>query len=121
VLSLALRSIPEHYSSPPTPDLDEHQTSTKNASEKTPDVLLRELYKGVSLTNKQLLSTFGKYGITQFDPTGQKFDPNLHEAMYAVPLPPDKKPGSVIETRKFGYMLKERVLRAAQVGIVQEK
>lgn len=83
-------------------------------------MLLTELYQGISLTNKQLLSTFSKYGITQFDPTGQKFDPNLHEAMYAVPLP-DKEPGSVIETRKFGYMIKDRVLRAAQVGIVQEQ
>ena len=121
MLSLALRSIPESYSSPSPPDSQKETQPLSNGSgEKPPAVILRELYQGVALTNKQLLSTFGKYGITQFDPTGQKFDPNLHEAMYAVPLP-DKEPGSIIESRKFGYMIKDRVLRAAQVGIVQEK
>jgi len=119
VLSIALRSIPESYSKPP-PENQEGQPPTNGSNEKPPGVLLHELYQGVSLTNKQMLTTFGKYGITQFDPTGEKFDPNLHEAMYAVLLP-DKEPGSIIESRKFGYMIKDRVLRAAQVGIVQEK
>jgi len=134
VLSLALRSIPASYASPPPPPdpSDDSLSSSSSSSssphstpsqstvkEKTPDTLLRELYTGVSLTNKQLLATFGNYGITQYDPMGEKFDPNLHEALYAAPIL-GKEPGTVVETQKLGYMIKGRVLRAAQVGIVQE-
>lgn len=67
-----------------------------------------------------LLQTLAKYGVKPFDPTGDKFDPNLHEALYSVPLA-DKKPGEVLECQKVGYMIKDRVLRAAQVGVAADR
>jgi molecular chaperone GrpE len=127
VLSLALRSVPSEYAAPQAPLATSDQSSepasspqpTDSVSVKSPLNVLQELYTGVGLTSKQLLSTFGKYGISQFDPTGETFDPNLHEAMYAAPIP-GKAPGTIVDTQKAGYMIKGRVLRAAQVGIVQE-
>jgi molecular chaperone GrpE len=113
VLNLALRSVPQEYGSA------ESDGSSRGGG-KSAETVLRELVEGVSLTNKQLLSTLGKYGVTAFDPIGERFDPNRHEALYAAPVP-GKAAGEVIETQKLGYMIKGRVLRAPQVGIVQEE
>ncbi|KZT32655.1 GrpE nucleotide exchange factor, partial [Sistotremastrum suecicum HHB10207 ss-3] len=118
VLTLALRSVPSSSLSPADSPLPSSSSSSA-ANEKSTLAHLTELHQGVSLTHKQLLSTLAKYGVRQFDPTGDKFDPNLHEALYAAPIP-GKEPGSVVECQKFGYMIKDRVLRAAQVGVVQE-
>lgn len=78
-----------------------------------------QLYEGVEMTQRSLLQSLAKYGVEQYDPTGQKFDPNLHEALYMAPVP-GKEPGTVLETQKLGYKIKDRVLRAAQVGVVQD-
>jgi molecular chaperone GrpE len=78
------------------------------------------LLQGVEATQRLLLQTLAKYGISPFDPTGEKFDPNMHEALYSVPLP-GKEPGDVLECQKPGYMIKDRVLRAAQVGVAAEQ
>ena len=59
------------------------------------------------------------HGIEAFDPLGEKFDPLLHEALYQAPVP-GKEPGSVLDCSKIGYMIKGRLLRAAQVGVVQD-
>ncbi|QRV87379.1 co-chaperone GrpE [Ceratobasidium sp. AG-Ba] len=79
-----------------------------------------QLYEGVEMTQRSLLQSLAKYGVEQYDPTGEKFDPNFHEALYMAPVP-GKEPGTVLETQKLGYRIKDRVLRAAQVGVVQEK
>jgi molecular chaperone GrpE (heat shock protein) len=50
---------------------------------------------------------------------GEKFDPSSMEALYQAPVP-GKEPGSVLECSKIGYKIKNRVLRAAQVGVVQD-
>jgi molecular chaperone GrpE len=57
-----------------------------------------------------------KNGIKRFDPQGQKFDPNLHQAMMQVPDPsvPD---GTVVQVMQPGYMIADRVLRPALVGV----
>ncbi|KAG8762769.1 Mitochondrial matrix cochaperone, partial [Ceratobasidium sp. 428] len=78
-----------------------------------------QLYEGVEMTQRSLLQSLAKYGVEQYDPTGEKFDPNFHEALYMAPVP-GKEPGTVLETQKLGYRIKDRVLRAAQVGVVQE-
>lgn len=78
------------------------------------------LVQGVEATHRILLQTLAKFGVSPFDPTGDKFDPNVHEALYSVPLP-GKRPGEVLECQKLGYMIKDRVLRAAQVGVVAEQ
>ncbi|CAE6471713.1 unnamed protein product [Rhizoctonia solani] len=78
-----------------------------------------QLYEGVEMTQRSLLQSLAKYGVEQYDPVGEKFDPNLHEALYMAPIP-GKEPGTVIETQKLGYKIKDRILRAAQVGVAQE-
>lgn len=107
ILHLALNSVPE----------DRRQA--KGDSEEAKDALV-DLYQGVDLTAKGLEKTLGRFNVTSYDPTGEKFDPNLHEAMYQAPVP-GKTPGSVLDCQKRGWKLKDRVLRAAQVGIVMEQ
>ncbi|KAI0748348.1 GrpE-domain-containing protein [Daedaleopsis nitida] len=123
VLSLALKSIPKSAVTPPeTPDASSSSSSSSSSdtpAEKTPDTHLRELYEGVEATQRLLLHTLFKHHVKPFDPTGEKFDPNRHEALYQAPIP-GKEPGTVLECQKVGYMIKDRVLRAAQVGVVQD-
>lgn len=71
------------------------------------------------MTRQELLKTLAKHGVTQFDPTGEKFDPNKHEALFQAPVE-GKEPGTVLECQKMGYMIKSRTLRPAQVGVVQD-
>ncbi|THU91151.1 GrpE-domain-containing protein [Dendrothele bispora CBS 962.96] len=120
VLSLALKSIPPSALSPPSSESPSSSSSSSDSpSEKSPLAYLQELHHGVEMTQRQLLQTLFKYNVKPFDPTGDKFDPNLHEALYQAPIP-GKEPGTVIDCQKMGYMIKERVLRAAQVGVAQE-
>lgn len=80
---------------------------------------LADLFVGVDMTAKNLEKTLSRFGVKAFDPTGEKFDPNLHEAMYQAPVP-GKEPGSVLECQKKGWLLKDRLLRPAQVGVVMD-
>lgn len=94
-------------------------TSSEKPPEKTTLQYLQELHQGVEITQRQLLQTLFKYHVKPFDPTGDRFDPNLHEALYQAPIP-GKEPGTVIDCQKIGYTIKDRVLRAAQVGVAQD-
>ncbi|KAF9464709.1 GrpE-domain-containing protein [Collybia nuda] len=116
VLSLALKSLPPGALEPSTPS---ETPSPSTGSPKTHQQHLQELYTGVEITQRLLLQTLFKYHVKPFDPTGDKFDPNLHEALYQAPVP-GKEPGTVIDCQKIGYMIKDRVLRAAQVGVAQD-
>ena len=118
VLSMALKSIPKSFTTPP-PESSDASSSSDASVEKTADVHLRELYEGVEATQRLLLHTLFKHHVKPFDPTGEKFDPNRHEALYQAPIP-GKEPGTVLECQKTGFMIKDRVLRAAQVGVVQD-
>ncbi len=115
VLSLALKSIPKSVLTPPPEPSDAPSSSV----EKTVETHLRDLHEGVEATQRLLLHTLFKHHVKPYDPTGEKFDPNLHEALYQAPIP-GKEPGTVLECQKVGYMIKDRVLRAAQVGVVQD-
>ena len=106
VLDLALRSVPEAL-------------RTNKSEDNEASRALVELYDGVSLTRKSILDMLRTHGIEAFDPLGEKFDPLLHEALYQAPVP-GKEPGSVLDCSKIGYMIKGRLLRAAQVGVVQD-
>ncbi len=112
VLSLALKSVPESALTPST-------DTTPSDSTKSPSAYLQELHLGVEMTQRLLLQTLFKYHVKPFDPTGDKFDPNHHEALYQAPVP-GKEPGTVIDCQKIGYTIKDRVLRAAKVGVAQE-
>ena len=88
-------------------------TAPTNAPEHT-----QALRTGVELTHKQLLSTLEKYGVSQFNPEGENFDPNWHEALFEVPVE-GKESGTIVQTLKVGYKIKDRCLRAAQVGVAR--
>ena len=79
-----------------------------------------ESYKdGVELTAKQLSSVFEKFNIAEINPLGDKFDPNLHQAISAIEA--DAEPNTVLSVLQKGYTLNERVLRPALVTVSKTK
>jgi molecular chaperone GrpE len=77
---------------------------------------VKALIDGVDLTERELLKALEKNSLRRFSPRGEKFDPNFHQAIYEVPdasIPA----GSVVEVVAPGYMIGERVLRPAMVGV----
>ncbi|CAN6691460.1 unnamed protein product [Malus baccata var. baccata] len=81
--------------------------------------LLKTLLEGVEMTEKQLLEVFRKYGIEKYDPTNEAFDPNRHNAVFSL-QDASKPPGTVAVVLKPGYMLHDRVVRPAEVGVTTE-
>ena len=77
---------------------------------------LKALMDGVELTERSLLNALEKHGVKKFDPSGEKFDPNFQQAMYEVP-DPSVPAGTVVQVVQAGYMIGERVLRPALVGV----
>jgi molecular chaperone GrpE len=77
---------------------------------------VKSLIEGVELTERELLKALEKNGVRQFTPAGEKFDPNLHQAMFEVPNA-SVPAGSVVEVVAPGYMIGDRVLRPAMVGV----
>lgn len=77
----------------------------------------KALIEGIELTMRELLNVFKKHGIVQIIPQiGDRFDPQVHEAMFEAPLP-DTKAGDLIQVLTEGFMLHDRLLRPAQVGV----
>jgi len=75
------------------------------------------LIEGVELTMRELLNVFRKHGIEQVTPqVGDKFDPKIHEAMFEAPVPGTKS-GEIIQVSAEGFLLRDRLLRPAQVGV----
>ncbi len=77
---------------------------------------VKALVEGVELTERELLKALEKNGVRQFTPQGEKFDPNVHQAMFEVP-DASVPAGSIVQVMQPGYMLGERVLRPALVGV----
>jgi molecular chaperone GrpE len=87
------------------------------ASDDTSKEMAGPLIEGVELTLKELLNVFGKHGITPIRPeVGDAFDPQLHQAMFEAPVP-NTKAGDIIQVAATGFMLYDRLLRPAQVGV----
>jgi molecular chaperone GrpE len=78
------------------------------------------LHDGIKMTDSILISTLKKHGLERFDPSegGEKFNPNVHEAVFQAPQP-DKEDGICFHTQQKGFMLNGRVLRPAKVGVVK--
>lgn len=75
------------------------------------------LIEGIELTMRELLSVFSKHGVRIVSPQiGDRFDPQHHEAMFEAPLP-GTKAGDIIQVSAEGFMLHDRILRPAQVGV----
>ena len=79
---------------------------------------LGSLVGGIELTERELAAIFQRHGVERVDPAGEKFDHNLHEAMFEIPTA-DAEPGTVVQVVQTGYVLNGRLLRAAQVGIAR--
>ena len=75
------------------------------------------LIEGLELTMRELLNVFGKHGIQVITPeVGDRFDPQEHQAMFEAPVP-GTKAGDIIQVSAEGFMLHDRLLRPAQVGV----
>lgn len=75
------------------------------------------LLEGVELTMRELLNVFKKHGIEVIAPeVGDRFDPQHHQAMFEAPVP-GTKAGDIIQVAAEGFMLHDRLLRPAQVGV----
>lgn len=98
------------------PVYDNMKRALETANEEQREVS-RALIEGIELTMRELRNVFSKHGITVISPeVGDRFDPKLHEAMFEAPLP-DTKAGDIIQISAEGFMLHDRILRPAQVGV----
>ena len=82
------------------------------------DPALKSLMDGVQMTDRELHAVLERHGITRFDPRGERFDPNIHQAMMKVP-DDSVEEGTIVEVMQHGYMIAQRVLRPAMVSISQ--
>ena len=82
------------------------------------DAGVKALLDGVELTERELIKVMEKHGVRKIEPMGQKFDPNLHQAMFELP-DPSVPAGTIVQVMQPGYTIGERVLRPALVGIAK--
>ena len=77
----------------------------------------KSLVEGIELTMRELVNVFSRHGMTKITPeVGARFDPQQHEAMFEAPVP-NTKQGDIIQVMADGFMLHDRLLRPAQVGV----
>lgn len=79
---------------------------------------LKTLKEGVEMTANVFKKTLTKHGVEEINPAGDKFDPNVHEALFEMP-DPSKEPGTVFHVEQLGYTLNGRVIRPAKVGVTK--
>jgi len=80
------------------------------------DAGIASLIEGVEMTERDLLKQLEKHGVKKLEPEGQKFDPNFHQAMFEVPNT-EVPNNTVVQVVQAGYVIGERVLRPAMVGV----
>jgi molecular chaperone GrpE len=82
------------------------------------DSRAKSLLEGVAATERELLAAFERHGLKRIDPKGERFDHNFHQAIFEVERP-GAAPGTVIEVLQPGYVLHDRLLRPAMVGVAK--
>lgn len=82
------------------------------------DDIMKKFLDGIELTERELLSVFQRHNIRKLETVGQKFDPNMHQAMFEVPTA-ERPPGTVMQEVQSGYAVGERCLRPALVGVAK--
>merc|ERR1712238_266574 len=80
--------------------------------------VLATLYEGITMTDQGLNKALAKNGLVKFGKEGEKFDPELHQALFEFP-DPEKEAGTIGQVTKLGFLLNKRVLRPAEVGVVK--
>lgn len=84
------------------------------------DPKFKQFIDGVGMTERELLAIFERYGIKKVSPKGEPFDHNRHQALFEVETDQHPK-GHVAEVIQEGYLIKDRLLRPALVGVAKEK
>lgn len=97
-------------------NMDRALQALDNELREKADASIKALLDGVELTERELLKALEKNGIKKIEPQGEKFDPNFHQAMYEVP-DASVPSGHVVQVVQPGYVIGERVLRPALVGV----
>jgi molecular chaperone GrpE len=77
---------------------------------------IKNLIIGLEIVEKEIINTLEKNNVKQISPLGEKFDYNLHQAMFEVPTD-EREPGYIVEVSQKGYLLHDRLVRPAMVGI----
>lgn len=101
-LSRAMEAVPEEY-----------------REDKENNPVLATLYEGIKMTDDGLNKAFEKNGLKKFGSVGDKFDPNMHDALFEYP-DPTKEPGTLGQVMKIGFSLKGRTIRSAEVGVIKK-
>ena len=82
------------------------------------DEKFKGLVTGLEATGRELANVFGRHGLTRIEAQGQPLDPNKHQAMLEVPS--DAEPGTIVQEMQSGWMIKDRLLRPALVGVAKK-
>ena len=82
------------------------------------DDRIKGLITGIEATAREIDTVFQRHGITKVEAMGQPLDPNRHQAMLEVPS--DETPGTIVQELQSGYMIKDRLLRPALVGVAKK-
>lgn len=104
-------------------DLLEVADNFRRALDHIPDDLKNDdrtkpLIEGIEATERSMLRIFERNGIQKIEPMDEPFNPNFHEVMFEAPAP-GKPQGMIIQLIEAGYVLKDRLLRAAKVGVAK--
>ena len=83
------------------------------------DEALRNLHEGVTATERQLDAALERQQVKRIWPMGEKFDANLHQAMFEVPTA-EHQPGTVVQVMQAGYLIHDRLLRPALVAVAKQ-
>ena len=83
------------------------------------DEAAQQLKKGVEMVYGHLQDALKKHGVTEVAAAGEKFDPNIHQAVQTVPVDDDHPADTVVQVLQRGYLLKDRTLRPAMVVVSQ--
>ncbi|MEO9463031.1 MAG: nucleotide exchange factor GrpE [Marinomonas sp.] len=83
------------------------------------DEKLKGLVAGIEATQREVDKVFGQHGIERVEAMGKPLDPNQHQAMMEVPTD-EHEPGTIIQEMQSGYMIKDRLLRPAMVGVAKK-
>ena len=82
------------------------------------DDKFKGLVVGLEATGREIASVFQRHGITRIAAMGEPLDPNRHQAM--IEMPSDKTPGTIVQEMQSGWMIKDRLLRPALVGVAKK-
>jgi molecular chaperone GrpE len=83
------------------------------------DERLKSLITGIEATGRELANVFQRHGIVRVEAMGQPLDPNRHQAMLEIPND-EAEPGTIVQEMQAGYMIKDRLLRPALVGVARK-